>query len=190
MSSQRMPIVAVALLGAATVVSAKSLSVATPTETCFVEGQRPRITIAIFPADAVKAARIQFRPALGDGYQTVEMQRVGGHFQAELPAPLAKAGSVTYFAEALNHSAVKFPTPQVEARVVARAEECGQEPSAAGASDGNPATGGATAAHGRGIGSFLTSRTGLILGGAVVLGGATTAIVLTRHDDHPASPSR
>lgn len=188
--------------------SAQPVAVPTPTETCFIADQHPQIALSITPADAVRTARIYFRSALGTAFYYVEMQRQGGYFVGVLPKPQLEAGPVTYYAEALDNTFAQFPTPQVQAKVVQRSDECDSKALAAtttppgalvvlgGAGvpagfSGMAGMGVAAAAGGGGLGAFLTSTTGIIVSSAVVLGGATAVIVVTRDDDEePASGSR
>jgi hypothetical protein len=190
---------------------AQAVTVPTPKETCFVAGQHPQITLAIAPADAVKAARIYFHSALGTTFYLVDMQRQGDRFVGVLPKPKLEAGPVTYYAEALDQGYAQFPTRQVDARVVQRADECDPDavapiaapqsaPVVLGGAGGLPpgftgmagaaAVATPAAAGGGGLGSFLTSKTGLIIAGGVVVGGTTAAIILLQDDEKPASPSR
>lgn len=186
--------------------TAQPVTVPTPTETCFVADQYPQITLAIAPADAVKAARIYFHSALGSSFYYVEAQRQGDRFVSILPKPQLQAGPVTYYAEALDEAFTPFLTRHVEAQVVQHSDECDPQALAAVANPpgalvvfggaGVPAgftgmAGAAVASGGGGLGAFLTSRTGIIVSSAIVAGGVATAIVVTRDDDEePASGSR
>ncbi len=189
---------------------AQAVTLSTPKETCFVADQYPQIALQITPADSVKVARVYFHSALGTSFYYVDMQRMGDRFVGILPKPMLAAGPVTYYAEALDQGFAQYPTRQIEARVVQSAGECdpdavapiatpqgaplvlggmGAAPGFTGMAGAATATGAATG--GGGLGSFLTSKTGLIITSGIVVGGATAAFILLKDDDEePASGSR
>jgi hypothetical protein len=193
-----------------------TLSVAHSPVSCMVAGTNPQIEAGITPDAQVQAGRVYFKSALGDSYYYVEMVPGGVQYVGVLPKPRVDAGPVTYYVEGIGRDYAQSQTPEQQAIVVEKKEDCGDKP-VAGLGPADPVrvfsvTGGtalppgfsgvssvvaagtgagATAAAGAAAaGGGLSTTTLLIAGGAVAVGVGTVVIATGGNENPPASPSR
>jgi hypothetical protein len=190
-----------------------TLSVAHSPVSCMVAGTNPQIEAGISPADQVQAGRVYFKSALGDSFYYVEMAPGGGQYVGVLPKPRVDAGPITYYVEGVGRDYAQSQTPEQQAIVVEKKEDCGDKPLAglgpadpvrvfsvtggtalpagfSGVSSVVAAGTGAAAAGAAAAGGGLSTTTLLIAGGAVAVGVGTVVIATGGNENPPASPSR
>jgi hypothetical protein len=197
--------------------TATTLSVDHSPVTCMVAGTNPEIDAGFTPGDQLQTGRVYFKSALGDAYYYVEMTPNGLQYMGVLPKPRRDAGPITYYVEGLTRSFTQTQTPEQQAIVVEKKEDCGDRPLAAlGPSDpvrvysvtggtalppgfsgvssvvaGAGAVAPAAATAAAGGGSFFSTTTGIITVSAVAVGVAAVIIVTSGgSDNHPASGIR
>jgi hypothetical protein len=190
-----------------------TLAVAHSPVGCMVAGTNPQIDAGITPEGQVQAGRVYFHSALGAAFYYVEMMPDAGRYVGVLPKPRLDAGPITYYVEGVGRDYAQSETPEAQAIVVEKQEDCKDKPLAAlGPADpvrvfsvaGGTAlpagftgvtsvvaagAGATTAAVATGAAAGGISGTTIaIVGGAIAVGVGTIAIVRT--DNPPASPSR
>ena len=184
---------------------------------CMVAGTNPQIDAGISPEGQVQAGRVYFHSVLGDAYYYVEMMPEAGRYVGVLPKPRPDAGPITYYVEGVGRDYTQAQSPEAQAIVVEKPEDCKDRPvAAAGPADpvrvfavaggtalppgftgvssvvaagvGAGAAAG-TAAAGAAAGGGISGTTVAIVGGAIAVGVGTIAIVKTGDDNPPASPT-
>jgi hypothetical protein len=93
--------------------------------TCFVAGEFPLLDAGITPAENIARSRVYFRAAQGSSFYYIEMTQEGGQFFGKLPRPRVEASPITYYLQATTTEFVESQTPEIEAIVVAKKEDCG-----------------------------------------------------------------
>ena len=176
------------------------LSVAATPVGCMVAGTNPQLDAGITPGEQVQVGRVYFKSVLGDAFYYVEMALQGERYVGVLPKPRLDAGPITYYVEGVGLDYSQSQSPEVQAVVVEKQEDCGDLPVAMLGPSGPVrvfSVGGGTAlppgfsgvssvvAAGSGAAGAAGDRTlGIIVAAAVALGiGAAVVISI-------ASPSR
>jgi hypothetical protein len=151
--------------------------------TCFVAGEFPLLDAGIEPLSSVARARTYFKAAQGTNFYYVEMTQEGGRFFGKLPRPKIEASPLTYYLQATTTEFEESQTPEIEAIVVEKKEDCGDRKVAAFGPPGevtvfSAATGASIAPLGFAAGgaAIALGTILLILGGAAAAG-ITTAVV-------------
>jgi hypothetical protein len=184
-----------------------------PAPACVLAGEYPQFQGVVIPMSGIRRTRLYFTSALSPDIYYVEAVLEGGRYVARLPRPRPEAGPITFYLEAAGESG-QGRSPDANAIVVRRIEECPGDRKAAPVAPGGPVSvfdvagnaafpagfegvtgaaaiaggsGGVGAAAGAG-GSFFTTTAGFITLGAVAVG-IGTVIIITQ-DDGPTSPSR
>jgi hypothetical protein len=183
---------------------------------CMVAGTNPQIGAGITPDGQVQAGRVYFHSALAGSFYYVEMMSDAGRYVGVLPKPRLDAGPITYYVEGVGRDYAQAQSPESQAIVVEKADDCKERPLAGmGPTDpvrvfsvaggtalpagftgvssvvaaGAGASAAATAvAAGAAAGGGISGTTIAIVGGAVAVGVGTIAIV--KSTSPPASPSR
>ncbi len=75
--------------------------------------------------------RIYFRAAQGSSFYYVEMTQEPGRFFGKLPRPRVEASPITYYLQATTTEFEESQTPEIEAIVVEKKEDCGDRKVAA-----------------------------------------------------------
>jgi hypothetical protein len=176
-----------------------------------VAGTNPQIDAGITPDGGVQSGRVYFHSSLGGAFYYVEMTLEGGRYVGVLPKPRPDAGPITYYVEGVGRDYSQAQSPETQATVVEKAEDCKDRPVAAlgpadpvrvfsvaggtalppgftGVSSVVAAGAGAAAATTAAAGGGMSGSTIAIVGGAIAVGVGTILIVTT--DNPPASPSR
>jgi hypothetical protein len=182
-----------------------SLAVIHAPVTCMIAGTNPQIEAGLAPDAQVQAGRVYFKSALGTAFYYVLMAPEAGQFAGVLPKPRSGAGPVTYYVEGVAKDFSQSQSPEVQAVVVEKKEDCGDKPLAK-LGPANPvqvfSVGGGTAmpagfsgvsgvVAAAGGGSFFTSTAGIITAAAAAAGIATVIIVATTGGENPpVSPSQ
>ena len=99
--------------------------------TCFVAGEFPLLDAAIEPIANVARGRTYFRAAQGSSFYYVEMTQEQGRFFGKLPRPRVEASPITYYLQATTTEFEESQTPEIEAIVVEKKEDCGDRKVAA-----------------------------------------------------------
>ena len=207
------PIVSAGAQDAAAPAGPTTLAVAHTPVGCMVAGTNPQLDAGITPEAQVQAGRVYFHSALGGSFYYVEMMPEAGRYVGVLPKPRLDAGPITYYVEGVGRDYTQSQTPEAQALVVEKPEDCKDKPVAAlGPADPvrvfSVAGGTALPAGFTGVSSVVAAGAGAatataataaaaggisgttiaIVGGAVAVGVATIAIV--KSDNPPTSPSR
>jgi hypothetical protein len=184
-----------------------------PSPACVLAGEYPQFQGSVIPMSGVRRTRLFFTSALSPDIYYVEAVLEGGRYVARLPRPRLEAGPITFYLEAAGESG-QGRSPDSNAIVVRRIEECPADRKAAPVAPGGPVSvfdvagnaafpagfegvtgaaaiaggsGGVGAAAGAG-GSFFTTTAGFITLGAIAVGVGT--VIIVTQDDGPTSPSR
>jgi hypothetical protein len=182
---------------------------------CVIAGEHSQVQGTILPSSGAGRARLFFRSTLTADFYYVDAVLAGGRSVARLPCPRPEAGSISFYFDAAGDGS-QGRSPDGDAIVVRRSEECSSDralaPIAPGGPvrvfdvAGNPAVppgfagviGGATACEARvpvaaavGGGNFFGTTAGIVTLAAAGLGIAAL-IVVSNHDNdnQPISPSR
>lgn len=179
------------------------LSVAATPVRCMVAGTNPQLDAGITPGEQVQVGRVYFKSVLGDAFFYVEMTIQGERYVGVLPKPRLDAGPITYYVEGVGLDYSQSQSPEVQAVVVEKKEDCGDLPAAvlgpsgpvrvfsvgggtalppgfSGVSSVVAAGSGAAAAGGAAGGNTV----GIIVAAALALGVGAAVVIST------ASPSR
>jgi hypothetical protein len=164
---------------------------------CIVADSRyAQLSATIQPPDLFVKPKLFFKSAVSDFFY-VDLTPGVGNFVGKLPPAKMEAQTITYYFSVFGKDGSETRTGEVTARVVKNDADCkkpagvapGGAPTVLTAA-GLPATAIGGFAAGAAAAGFLgLSTTSLIIGGAIVAGGVTTAIILSG-DNPPASPSR
>jgi hypothetical protein len=145
--------------------------------TCFVAGEFPLLDAGIEPLPSVARARVYFRAAQGSSFYYVEMTQETGRFFGKLPRPRIEASPITYYLQATTTEFEESQTPEIEAIVVEKTEDCGDRKVAAYGPPGevtvfSAATGAAIAPAGFAAGgaAIAAGTIALVAGGAAAAG--------------------
>jgi len=145
--------------------------------TCFVAGEFPLLDALIEPVANVARGRTYFRAAQGSSFYYVEMTQEQGKFFGKLPRPRVEASPITYYIQATTTEFEESQTPEIEAIVVEKKEECGDRKVAAYGPPGevtvfSAATGAAISPAGFAAGgaAIAAGTVALIAGGAAAAG--------------------
>jgi hypothetical protein len=145
--------------------------------TCFVAGQFPLLDAAIEPMPNVARSRVYFRAAQGSSFYYIEMTQDQGRFFGKLPRPRIEASPITYYIQATTTEFEESQTPEIEAIVVEKKEDCGDRKVAAFGPPGevtvfSSATGAAIAPAGFAAGgaAIAAGTVALVAGGAAAAG--------------------
>jgi hypothetical protein len=93
-----------------------------------VAGTNPQLDAGITPGEQVQVGRVYFKSALGDAFFYVEMTIQGERYVGVLPKPGLDAGPVTYYVEGVGLDYSQSQSPEVQAVVVEKQEDCGDLP--------------------------------------------------------------
>jgi hypothetical protein len=104
------------------------LSVAATPVLCMVAGTNPQLDAGITPGDQVQVGRVYFKSVLGDAFFYVEMTLEAGRYVGVLPKPRLDAGPITYYVEGVGLDYSQSQSPEVQAVVVEKQEDCGDLP--------------------------------------------------------------
>ena len=145
--------------------------------TCFVAGEFPLLDAGIVPADNIARSRVYFRAAQGSSFYYIEMTQESGTFFGKLPRPRVEASPITYYLQATTTEFEESQTPEIEAVVVAKKEDCGDRKVAAFGPPGevtvfSAATGASVSPVGFAAGgaALAIGTIALIIGGAAAAG--------------------
>jgi hypothetical protein len=145
--------------------------------TCFVAGEFPLLDAGIEPLPNIARARVYFRAAQGSSFYYVEMTQETGRFFGKLPRPKTEASPITYYLQATTTEFEESQTPEIEAIVVEKKEDCGDRKVAAYGPPGevtvfSAATGAAISPAGFAAGgaAIAAGTIALIAGGAAAAG--------------------
>ena len=145
--------------------------------TCFVAGEFPLLDAGIEPLPNIARARVYFRAAQGSSFYYIEMTQETGRFFGKLPRPRVEASPITYYLQATTTEFEESQTPEIEAIVVEKKEDCGDRKVAAYGPPGevtvfSSATGAAIAPAGFAAGgaAIAAGTIALIAGGAAAAG--------------------
>ena len=145
--------------------------------TCFVAGEFPLLDAGIEPLPNIARARVYFRAAQGSSFYYIEMSQETGRFFGKLPRPRVEASPITYYLQATTTEFEESQTPEIEAIVVEKKEDCGDRKVAAYGPPGevtvfSSATGAAIAPAGFAAGgaAIAAGTIALIAGGAAAAG--------------------
>jgi len=129
---------AASVLILATAAPAAGLKVDHQPVACMIKDRFPVIAAAIEPTADVERARLYFKAAQDESFYFVDMTLTQGRFEARLPKPKEKAGSVVYYIEASGAEGTTRRTPEISAAIVNKREACPEGGSvAAEGSDGD-----------------------------------------------------
>jgi hypothetical protein len=151
--------------------------------TCFVAGEFPLLDAGIEPLSSVARARTYFKAAQGANFYYVEMTQEAGRFFGKLPRPKIEASPLTYYLQATTTEFEESQTPEIEAIVVEKKEDCGDRKIAAFGPPGevtvfSAATGASIAPLGFAAGgAAIALGTVLLIVGGAAAAGITTAVV-------------
>jgi hypothetical protein len=151
--------------------------------TCFVAGEFPLLDAGIEPLSSVARARTYFKAAQGQNFYYVEMTQDAGRFFGKLPRPKIEASPLTYYLQATTTEFEESQTPEIEAIVVEKKEDCGDRKIAAFGPPGevtvfSAATGASIAPLGFAAGgAAIALGTVLLIVGGAAAAGITTAVV-------------
>jgi hypothetical protein len=164
--------------------------------TCFVAGEFPLLDAGIEPVSSVARARTYFKAAQGTNFYYVEMTQEGGRFFGKLPRPKVEASPLTYYLQATTTEFEESQTPEIEAIVVEKKEDCGDRKIAAFGPPGevtvfSAATGASIAPLGFAAGgaAIALGTVLLIVGGAAAAGITTAVVTNPQNTPPPATPS-
>jgi hypothetical protein len=145
--------------------------------TCFVAGEFPLLDAALEPLDKVARGRVYFRAAQGSSFYYVEMTQDQGRFFGKLPRPKVEASPITYYLQATTTDFEESQTPEIEAIIVEKKEDCGDRKVAAYGPSGevtvfSAATGAAISPAGFAAGgaAIAAGTVALVAGGAAAAG--------------------
>jgi hypothetical protein len=148
--------------------------------TCFVAGEFPLLDAALEPIDKVARGRVYFRAAQGSSFYYVEMTQEQGRFFGKLPRPKVEASPITYYLQATTTTDFEeSQTPEIEAIIVEKKEDCGDRKVAAYGPSGevtvfSAATGAAISPAGFAAGgaaiAIAAGTVALVAGGAAAAG--------------------
>ena len=145
--------------------------------TCFVAGEFPLLDAGIEPLPNIARARVYFRAAQGSSFYYIEMSQETGRFFGKLPRPRIEASPITYYLQATTTEFEESQTPEIEAIVVEKKEDCGDRKVAAYGPPGevtvfSSATGAAIAPAGFAAGgaAIAAGTIALVAGGAAAAG--------------------
>lgn len=91
---------------------------------CLIAGEFPLIEARIEPATSVARARLFFKGAQSTEYFFVEFGALEGGFVAKMPKPTLAASPVSYYIQAVSTDGAEVQSPEVQADVVERADQC------------------------------------------------------------------
>ena len=163
--------------------------------TCFVAGRVP-VARRRHRARCANIARgrVYFRAAQGSSFYYIEMTQETGRFFGKLPRPRVEASPITYYLQATTTEFEESQTPEIEAIVVEKKEDCGDRKVAAYGPPGevtvfSAATGAAIAPAGFAAGgaAIAAGTIALIAGGAAAAGIGVG--VITNPPDPTPSPT-
>jgi hypothetical protein len=159
--------------------------------TCFVAGEFPLLDAGIEPLSSVARARTYFKAAQGKNFYYVEMTQEAGRFFGKLPRPKIEASPLTYYLQATTTEFEESQTPEIEAIVVEKKEDCGDRKVAAFGPPGevtvfSAATGASIAPLGFAAGgAAIALGTVLLIVGGAAAAGITTAVVANPQSTPP-----
>jgi hypothetical protein len=163
--------------------------------TCFVAGEFPLLDATINPPDNVARSRVYFRAAQGSAFYYIEMTQESGTFFGKLPRPRVEASPITYYLQATTTEFEESQTPEIEAVVVAKKEDCGDRKVAAYGPPGevtvfSAATGATISPVGFAAGgaAIAIGTIALIVGGAAAAG-VVGGIISGPSPTPPATPT-
>jgi hypothetical protein len=151
--------------------------------TCFVAGEFPLLDAGIEPMATVARSRVYFRAAQGTSFYYVEMTQDQGRFFGKLPRPKVEASPITYYLQATTTEFEESQTPEIEAIVVEKKDDCGDRKIAAFGPPGevtvfSAATGASIAPAGFAAGgAALAAGTIAVVAGGAAAAGITAGII-------------
>jgi hypothetical protein len=164
-----------------------------PEATCFVANEFPLLAANVTPPDKVARVRVYFKSSLGDAYYYIEaVPGESGLWEGKLPRPKVEASPITYYWQATFTDFGESTGKEVEAIVVADANECGDRPVAPFGPAGpvqvfSAATGAAVAPAGFAAGALGAGAIAAIIAGAIGAG-IVGGIVITNPSPTPSIP--
>jgi hypothetical protein len=145
--------------------------------TCFVAGEFPLLDADIQPLPNIARGRVYFHAAQASSFYYIEMTQETGRFFGKLPRPRIEASPITYYLQATTTEFEESQTPEIEAIVVEKKEDCGDRKVAAFGPPGevtvfSAATGAAISPAGFAAGgaAIAAGTIALIAGGAAAAG--------------------
>jgi hypothetical protein len=148
-----------------------------PATTLPTTGAAINFDAAIEPIANVARGRTYFRAAQGSSFYYVEMTQEQGRFFGKLPRPRVEASPITYYLQATTTEFEESQTPEIEAIVVEKKEDCGDRKVAAYGPPGevtvfSAATGAAISPAGFAAGgaAIAAGTIALVAGGAAAAG--------------------
>jgi hypothetical protein len=160
--------------------------------TCFVAGEFPLLDAAIEPIANVARGRTYFRAAQGSSFYYVEMTQEQGRFFGKLPRPRVEASPITYYHQATTTEFEESQTPEIEAIVVEKKEDCGDRKVAAFGPPGevtvfSAATGAAISPAGFAAGgAAIAAGTVALVAGGAAAAGIGVGVITNPPDPTPA----
>lgn len=91
---------------------------------CVLKDRFPLVEALIEPSANVAKAQVYFRAANAEAFHYVPMTLTLNRFQAKLPRPKDKAGSVVYYIQASDAAGGVQRTPEISAQIVKRRDAC------------------------------------------------------------------
>jgi len=145
--------------------------------TCFVAGEFPLLDADIQPLPNIARGRVYFHAAQASSFYYIEMTQETGRFFGKLPRPRIEASPITYYLQATTTDFEESQTPEIEAIVVEKKEDCGDRKVAAFGPPGevtvfSAATGASIAPAGFAAGgaAVAAGTIALVAGGAAAAG--------------------
>ena len=145
--------------------------------TCFVAGEFPLLDADIQPLPNIARGRVYFHAAQASSFYYIEMTQETGRFFGKLPRPRIEASPITYYLQATTTEFEESQTPEIEAIVVEKKEDCGDRKVAAFGPPGevtvfSAATGAAISPAGFAAGgaAIAAGTIALVAGGAAAAG--------------------
>jgi len=163
--------------------------------TCFVAGEFPLLDAGIAPPENIARSRVYFRAAQGASFYYIEMTQESGTFFGKLPRPRVEASPITYYVQATTTEFEESQTPEIEAVVVEKKEDCGDRKVAAYGPPGevtvfSAATGATISPVGFAAGgaAIAIGTIALIIGGAAAAG-VVGGIITQPSPTPPSTPT-
>jgi polysaccharide export outer membrane protein len=91
---------------------------------CVLKDRFPLVEAVIEPSANVAKAQVYFKAPIAETFHYVPMTLTLNRFQAKLPRPKDKAGSVVYYIQATDAAGAVQRTPEISAQIVKRRDAC------------------------------------------------------------------
>jgi len=91
---------------------------------CVLKDRFPLVEAVIEPSANVSKAQVYFKAPIAETFHYVPMTLTLNRFQAKLPKPKEKAGSIVYYVQATDAAGAVQRTPEISAQIVKRRDAC------------------------------------------------------------------